>query len=282
MEKILILCGIIILLTTAAAEISVIKEAPEYANLGDEIQVNISVTNNLGKAAEITVEEIIGPAIPIEPSPTIYGSLDNITAWRPPAFRWNLIVPSGSSEVLTYKIKPTLSGKYIFSPTIVTLSNGMLYYSNELSIDISPEADGICSSALGENYFINPDDCPSGSEDGVCDEMKDSICDTDCEKYADFDCFCDDGTCDYEYGEDFLSCPTDCTPSSFDNYCTGLSDRICDPDCLSMEDPDCSLPSSQIDSSDEGKSEGMIFIAAIIIVIAVFMIYFFKIKPRRK
>ena len=46
--------------------------------------------------------------------------------------------------------------------------------------------DGICE--VGENYFNCPQDCPSGSLDGVCDKVPDGICDPDCHGKYDPDC----------------------------------------------------------------------------------------------
>jgi hypothetical protein len=47
------------------------------------------------------------------------------------------------------------------------------------------------------------------------------------------------GICDTDY-ESSLSCPKDCPPYREDKTCINDSDGICDPDCLSGLDPDCS------------------------------------------
>jgi len=48
---------------------------------------------------------------------------------------------------------------------------------------------------------------------------------------------CGDGTCGFP--ENYKNCPTDCPSGSYDLYCDGLKDGICDPDCKKTEDPDC-------------------------------------------
>ena len=51
--------------------------------------------------------------------------------------------------------------------------------------------EGICGDticAVGENHGICPSDCASGSADGYCDRMQDSICDLDCPSDMDLDC----------------------------------------------------------------------------------------------
>jgi len=48
---------------------------------------------------------------------------------------------------------------------------------------------------------------------------------------------CGDGKC--SLGEYYKTCPQDCPSGSFDRYCDGLSDGVCDPDCLPSMDPDC-------------------------------------------
>ena len=46
-----------------------------------------------------------------------------------------------------------------------------------------------------------------------------------------------DGCC--SGAEDGCTCPQDCPSGSEDDYCDGVSDKICDLDCGSGRDPDC-------------------------------------------
>ena len=53
---------------------------------------------------------------------------------------------------------------------------------------------------------------------------------------------CGDGNCGTA-GEDYGTCPEDCPSGGADEYCDGIRDGICDPDCVAFEenDPDCNL-----------------------------------------
>ena len=44
-------------------------------------------------------------------------------------------------------------------------------------------------------------------------------------------------------GEDYSTCPEDCPSGGADEYCDGIRDNICDPNCVEFEeyDPDCNL-----------------------------------------
>jgi putative hemolysin len=53
---------------------------------------------------------------------------------------------------------------------------------------------------------------------------------------------CGDGACGIS--ENFKICPEDCPSGDIDDYCDGVADRICDPDCeeTGKYDPDCQAP----------------------------------------
>ncbi|MCK4491148.1 MAG: hypothetical protein KAU03_00890, partial [Candidatus Altiarchaeales archaeon] len=99
----------------------------------------------------------------------------------------------------------------------------------------------ICESELNreENYINCPMDCPSGGQDNYCDGVGEGICDPDCGRMQDPDCICNNNiTCEVGI-ENHLNCPMDCPSGGQDDYCDGLEDGICDPDCAVDEDPDC-------------------------------------------
>lgn len=50
---------------------------------------------------------------------------------------------------------------------------------------------------------------------------------------------CGDGSC--VLGENYLSCPVDCSSGSKDGYCDGIHDNRCDPDCAIENDNDCQI-----------------------------------------
>jgi len=68
-----------------------------------------------------------------------------------------------------------------------------------------------CEASRGENYLVCGD-CGSGSEDDICDEVYDEICDPDCKSQGredkDVDCTCGNGVCDPR--EDGFYCAEDC------------------------------------------------------------------------
>jgi len=53
--------------------------------------------------------------------------------------------------------------------------------------------------------------------------------------------WCGDGTCGTS--EDVKNCPKDCLSGGIDEYCDGIRDGVCDPDCAVFggNDPDCNL-----------------------------------------
>lgn len=75
----------------------------------------------------------------------------------------------------------------------------------------------ICEQSLGENFLSCPQDCHSGSQDGLCDKVIDKICDPDCSKLnitaLDVDCVCNyNGKCEAVLGENNQTCKADCAP----------------------------------------------------------------------
>jgi putative hemolysin len=64
---------------------------------------------------------------------------------------------------------------------------------------------------------------------------------------------CGDGSCGFP--EDSLSCPQDCPSGGYDEYCDGIRDGRCDPDCLQgTGDPDCPLATGTINEVPTEKS----------------------------
>lgn len=57
---------------------------------------------------------------------------------------------------------------------------------------------------------------------------------------------CGNGICESfpPYNENYKNCPKDCPSGSKDNYCDGVVDGRCDPDCKEKEDIDCIKPIS--------------------------------------
>jgi hypothetical protein len=126
--------------------------------------------------------------------------------------------------------------------------------------------DGTCYS--GENNQNCPNDCPTGSKDGICDKIKDGRCDPDCKWLEDPDCVCNKNRkCDLGV-ETYANCPQDCISGSQDGICDKIKDGRCDPDCRNGEDQDCT-------KGDDAK-----YFLLVLLVAAIFFIYLRFIRSR--
>lgn len=181
---------LILLQISYAADIQVTKSSASQIKIGDILEVTISI-NNLGSSAiDVAVKESIAGADPVDPSAF------NIVKCPPdiklcaelPYYSWNVTLNPSSIYTITYKIKPLTLGTFKIPATKVTNVLGEVFYSDSLQISVLCNSNSICESNLGENYFNCPQDCPSGSADGVCDLIKDGKCDPDCTPGTDSDC----------------------------------------------------------------------------------------------
>ena len=83
---------------------------------------------------------------------------------------------------------------------------------------------------------------------------------------------CGDGTCGFP--ENYLTCPADCPSGSVDEYCDGVKDGICDPDCELDEDPDCRAP---------GPTLGFwLTIVVVVVILAVVAVVAVVLRRRKK
>lgn len=83
---------------------------------------------------------------------------------------------------------------------------------------------------------------------------------------------CGDGTCGFP--ENYLTCPEDCPSGSVDEYCDGVKDGICDPDCELGEDPDCQAP---------GPTLGFwLTIVVVVVILAVVAVVAVVLRRRKK
>ena len=72
----------------------------------------------------------------------------------------------------------------------------------------------------------------------------------------DISSFCNEDNICSEY-ENEISCPSDCPSGSKDDYCDGLEDGICDPDCAKGKDPDCELKKAETNASITGCGDSI-------------------------
>jgi hypothetical protein len=86
------------------------------------------------------------------------------------------------------------------------------------------------------------------------------------------------GMCEADEGEDYITCPDDCTTGIGDDNCDLVEDGRCDPDCEAGYDPDCST--GAVIGGDLQGSIILIAVAAALLVIAA--ISAFLVIRRRK
>lgn len=93
---------------------------------------------------------------------------------------------------------------------------------------------------------------------------------------------CDeDRVCEVEEGENYNICKADCSSGSKDNYCDGVEDGTCDPDCKSYQDVDCGEEVVS-DGDDETKTilTSPLVLAGLGIVIIIILILALSIERK--
>jgi len=170
-----------------ASGIYVYRECPTNVKIGSTVQINITVENKGNIEKSIRVNENVGNFEPITPKPIVPVPKPGAIGLQLPYYEWNFTLSPNSKNTVNYTIKLVEPGDIAFSPTTV-FADGETIYSDTCTIKVVCNQNGKCEPSLGENYFTCPQDCPSGSADGVCDLIKDGRCDTDCAIGADPDC----------------------------------------------------------------------------------------------
>ncbi|MEM5820347.1 MAG: DUF333 domain-containing protein [Candidatus Aenigmatarchaeota archaeon] len=122
-----------------------------------------------------------------------------------------------------------------------------------LSFEETICGDGNCG--FPENYFNCPEDCPSGSYDGICDGIQDNRCDPDC-IYL-----------------NVQNADPDCVESKPKRFCLNIKDGICDENCI--DDPDCEIEPTRFPI-------WILFIIIIVISFFLFVYYYKKIRYIKK
>jgi hypothetical protein len=184
----LVLSLLFFLQASCAVNIQVTKTAKESININDTLEVSISINNLENFEVPVSVKEHIADADPVQPQNFSTEACPYSFCIELPFYSWNVTLQPMSVYKITYKIKPLSFGSFVIPPTEVQTSSGEIFYSNTLNVAVHCKTNGACEPGLGENYFTCPEDCPSGSADGVCDLMKDGRCDPDCANNTDTDC----------------------------------------------------------------------------------------------
>jgi len=201
-------------LISAMEDIRIEKTTPEQIKFGSNLKVDIVIFNDRNSEIKIILEEIVTNADPIDPAEFVLQETPgDLIAARPPYYMWEISIPSNSDKTISYIIKPLNPGLYIVSQTVGYVDDVKIK-SNSLKINVICNQNKQCEADKLENYQSCPDDCPSGSQDGICDLVRDGKCDPDCYEEADIDCKCGNSVC--ENFENEKLCPKDCKLSFLD------------------------------------------------------------------
>lgn len=111
-------------------------------------------------------------------------------------------------------------------------------------------------------YFSN------GKKINIYDPNNAKVLDIDVAYFADV---CGDNIC--QDHENYGSCSLDCSSGSYDDYCDGAEDGICDIDCLIIEDVDCSII---VPGETKGKYYSFPIIIGLTILVIVIIIIFLE------
>lgn len=93
------------------------------------------------------------------------------------------------------------------------------------------------------------------------------------------------GICEPNFGENYLTCPSDCQPWAKDGICNPARDGHCDPDCAPGIDLDClkqqeanTTIHSVLPSTKVGEDNNWLLLALILIVVIIALIFLFRNK----
>ena len=162
-------------------DVNIDRIYPESAYIGQKIWITIAIENAGTSDKTITITDKLGDA---EFNKSAATSV-NTTYGTMYLYEWEISLPAGENTSVSYWIEPKSSGNYVISPSEVSIA-GTKYRLKSAAIAVQCSVDSTCAS--GENYLNCPQDCSSGAQDGVCDEVADSKCDMDCATGADSDC----------------------------------------------------------------------------------------------
>jgi hypothetical protein len=173
---------LILINITFAQNIDIIKESPTEIKLNEVIEIKIHVYNPSSVEKGFGIIENLPQNIEIiEPKKTFTKMYDGLEIKY---YNWEITVSPNSVKTIIYKIKPLSLGVYVITPTEVTSkSDNEILYGNPVTFNVKCIPDDKCDN--GENKATCPEDCSTGTADGICDYIADGVCDPDCEKEPD-------------------------------------------------------------------------------------------------
>ena len=181
MKKIIYFIIFVLLVNIVLAQ-EIVKEAPQEIKLNEIIEIKINIHNIDSTEKEFTIRENLPQDIEvIEPTKFLTKRND---ALKVNYYEWITTISPNKIKTLTYKIKPLSLGEYsIGSTELMDNSNLRTYESNSIVFKVKCNPNNQCE--INENSINCPEDCKTGSSDGICDYKADGICDPDCDDEPD-------------------------------------------------------------------------------------------------
>ena len=147
--------------------------------LGETVQVGIGVKNLSRSSVSVIVRESFIPGV-------VYLGL-KAKEGRYEGFQflyheWKVEIEAGGTKNIVFEVRPESIGRFDFAGMSV-VSSGKVFRDLDIAklstiVKVVCAPDGICGA--GENTLFCPQDCPTGSRDGVCDRVSDDVGDPDC------------------------------------------------------------------------------------------------------
>jgi hypothetical protein len=187
MMKLALVLSVLFLANLASAQmagkVSIERIMPEQGTVGQKLWILFSLENTGPSPVNVSLTEMLGDVEFNESEATAVETLYNKTYWF---YEWEISLDAYENASVRYWIIPKYPGAYPISPAEVILNNISVYDLRESEITVRCNANSLCEA--GETYLNCPEDCPTGSSDGICDGAKDGVCDLDCTPESDSDC----------------------------------------------------------------------------------------------
>lgn len=177
-----VLVGILLLLTLTPVTAANVEINKNFNRIDKKIEISVKVE---AENKNITVVDFLPFCFGADD--ISHGGVLKRTKEGVSFIEWNIQI--SKTIVLSYSPKQIEEcPKELNLPPSRVMLEGEVFFSNELLlkeedlVNIKKEicvVNGICEYP-SENYFNCPEDCRSGSQDGVCDKIKDGRCDPDC------------------------------------------------------------------------------------------------------
>jgi len=177
---------ILFLFQNAGAEtyndVNIYRVAPESAFIGQKIWIALVFENTASESRTIAVNESLGGADFNQSEARYVQTEYGEKIWY---YEWKITLGSEANTSVAYWLTLKTVGTYVISPAKIQIG-GSAYRLKSHAIEVRCNANQICEP--GENYLNCPEDCSTGSADGICDGAADGKCDPDCEAANDADC----------------------------------------------------------------------------------------------